>query len=276
MALKGYGDTGTEWHALFAENHDAALVLNEQLFILMTELEVADTHEYHILGGFLRKVVLQNCYQGFDGRGISNGRELKEEAKQIFAVYVLITPGLHGDNRGITGTRGTIRFSITIKAAKTQKSTAYEFAAERFQSHIPSFSYNGFRVKNAKEQRRAVKKMREYFEMVLQDMKDTDAEHYGTQHEIECAIDDDDRYWVKGKDLDRTLLREYVDWFDEGPIDLLAYNRPANPNPLSLRSWKPVSLEENMKKQQIEEEGEEAEEAEVGEVDDWDNMFDEA
>ncbi|KAG9124367.1 hypothetical protein FRC07_011879 [Ceratobasidium sp. 392] len=72
------------------------------------------------------------------------------EKIQVDVVYILVAPSIYAEKWGFSKRTAlnteSETYWIEINFLQTSTSTAYAFAVERFRSHIPSFSYNGFHV----------------------------------------------------------------------------------------------------------------------------------
>ncbi|KAG8719606.1 hypothetical protein FRC09_010900 [Ceratobasidium sp. 395] len=124
--------------------------------------------------------------------------------------------------------------------------------AERFKTLIPSFSFNGLRVDTKQQMPAMVEMMQEK----LRELLDWFEGYFG------CRWEENEDGWfvVEGAQVPTYFLDQFVDWFDEGPVDLLAYNREPNKFPLPERTWSKPAILNN--KHEMEEEKEREQDAE--------------
>ncbi|KAG8791189.1 hypothetical protein FRC12_009918 [Ceratobasidium sp. 428] len=227
--LRQVGVTDTEWHALYAADKDGAAKLCVALHDFLKKFPpnsnpAAGTFDdFSLIFGSL----IDNRFQNNQ----VDGREVLIAPSRVYAIYVLVTPNTNTTNVGV---------ATMIRSAETPHITSYALMAERFKTLMPSFSFNGFRVDTKQQMPAVVEMMQEK----LRELLDFTMSEYGCQWEEY----EDGWFVVEGEQMPTYLLDQFVDWFDEGPVDLLAYNREPNKFPLPERIWSKPGILKKMDK----------------------------
>ncbi|KAG9084092.1 hypothetical protein FRC06_004211 [Ceratobasidium sp. 370] len=234
--LRDIGATDTEWHALFARDIEGARVLRKLLFKFLQQYPAPKTAKQPLTSQVYKTFVqefnkvIAGCYRN-DFNTMAKEIDFAD-GYQVHVVYIVVTPSIYSENCGFSGRTASNTESetywIEVNSARTKTSTACAFMAERFKSYIPSFSYNGFRVQDESEVDECVEYILRYLEDLL---RLAGNDNYGWDVKKQM-------WWViAGGDFDRTLLQQYVDWFDQGPRPLFDYVLQKNPTPRSQTLW---------------------------------------
>ncbi|KAG8796047.1 hypothetical protein FRC12_005837 [Ceratobasidium sp. 428] len=236
LHLRQIGETDTEWHALYAADKDGATKLCDALHHLLIQCRPTSPptetfDDFSLVFGTL----IDNRFQNNQ----VDGREVLIAPSRVYAIYLLVTPNTNTTNVGVA-TGNATRYSISIRSAETPHITSYALMAERFKTLMPSFSFNGFRVDTKQQMPVVVEMMQEK----LRELLDFTTSEYGCQWEEY----EDGWFVVEGEQMPAFLLDQFVDWFDEGPVDLLAYNREPNKFPLPERIWSKPGILKKMDK----------------------------
>ncbi|KAG9120821.1 hypothetical protein FRC07_003535 [Ceratobasidium sp. 392] len=222
--LEDVGESAAGWHALYAQDQTGALELCKALRKFLKQYEcnraiIEDkrpvvTQEYNLFSDALREAI----YRRSHNHPVDGTELLKERRHEVLGVYLLVTPNVRALNEGFSSALSPYRkFWVQIQSVEAETSTTFALIADKFRSQIPSFSYNAFRVGSKEELPNAVQLMNDELHKVLNKIK-------CSNESCEWSLFENGWTLVEGQ-FDQRQLEAFVDWFEEGPIDLSSYRR---------------------------------------------------